>query len=54
MRIIMAAATYSPVIASRREKNYGDSGFQSSWMHIRSIIPHAPRKRSTQNIDMVV
>jgi hypothetical protein len=54
MRVIMAAASCSPVVARRRANIIATSGSQRTWVHIHSIIPRALRQRAMRNIDMAV
>jgi hypothetical protein len=54
MRIIMAAASCSLSVASRRGKYMATSGCQRYCVHSQSIMPRAPRQRASRNIDVAL
>ena len=55
MHIIMTAANFSPAVASRRAKYYGDFRVPTLLdVQPLDILPRAPRQRATHNIDMAI
>jgi len=54
MRVIMAAANFSPAVASRRAKYNGDFRVLRLLGAHHLIIPRALRQRATHNIGMAV